>query len=420
MGLAVSSFFFVQASAQIPPPVQMTGCITKGGDSKNWAFGDTPLKPCSTNDDQVTFVLQTGLDAQAAAGATADSTLQANIDAEAAARAAADATLQTALNNEALARQGADAALQVSVDANTAKSSANMTDIAANTSSIASNSSIIDSQGARIDAAEAEIGTNLPTSRITQNATRSIENRIEMVGPSVSLDPSRIDLNENQNVATAAWRPGYITTGEGAIGHNRTFHRMVNYNPVSGEAMVHGEINHSLDPWSTLTDNSGFWYCNVGTYLSHGDFQYNLNQMPDDNNSLSSAGFNLSSSTYFAFQFKNTSGTPYVRVQVYDSEHQDAGAYGAQQNYVDVTADMASSSVTGWFFGNRGINSSSGDTPSGHLYVGLSHPQLRAMLINSGRNVQIPTSDNHVLVDLNSSVMNLKYTPNGTCRVAGC
>jgi hypothetical protein len=67
--------------------------------------------------DAADVLLQSNIDAEAAARAAADTTLQGNIDGEAAARTAADSTLQGNIDAEAAARSAADTNLQANIDA---------------------------------------------------------------------------------------------------------------------------------------------------------------------------------------------------------------------------------------------------------------------------------------------------------------
>lgn len=348
---AVSSLFLVHASAQEPPPpidppMNMTGCITRDGDSKNWNFGLTPLRPCSRNESQVTFVLQAAVDALAAAGSAANGVLQANIDSEAAARSAADATLTASVAAEAASRTTADSGLQ---------------------QQITSNAGAISANAASIAAVENEIGD-----KVNDYAN------------------SRIDAS---SVASAGI-VGVIWSDEGGIEDTSGHYRTLIWNSATGQLALRAEINHGLD----YVPNTGYWYCTIGQQIANGDIQEQVETAPDDHAALAAVGLGEYASAWWSFKLENTQGpngkSAFAKIQVWNAD---------DHRYVTVvpTDDYP---VTGWLMGRR--STTLGQT--GALRVALSDSQLRALIANRYGNFTFGTADNHVLVDLNYSVADLR------------
>ena len=112
--------------------------------------------------------LQSNIDSEASTRAQADSSLQSSIDAEASSRASADSTLQSNIDSEASSRTAADSALQSSIDSEASSRTAADSTLQSNIDSL--DSSKYDKSGGSIGG-----DVTIPGSLTVQGTTTAVE-----------------------------------------------------------------------------------------------------------------------------------------------------------------------------------------------------------------------------------------------------
>lgn len=422
MAVAISLLLVVQVYAQ---DTVMTCCVSNGGEIDRCKLGKSPRKSCTGNTFSVQFGLKTADDALNSRLNDAESRISAaeteiklpftssRIDANAIAinaNASADSTLRARVsaNEGEIGPPGANS----NIDINAGNIDTNEENIRKNYAEIIGGIDYDESgySFTQIDKIQDEIGTPFSYSRIDQNEANAAANGVELV-------------------------QGVIATGSGSIGHDSgNYYRTITYNPVSGDLIFRGELNHSLDPvpvpydpFNTLANKqamrdglAGFWYCTVGDRIANSDIQQLLDFKPDDRTLAVEAGFDPNTmfenlcnvdDGCFAFKFENLYGGatqdlfPYGRLLV----RRDSTPPGYEA--IRALADLP---LRGWFFGPKGTLSHGG---TGEVYIALSAPDLVRLLSAQGwTEPDMPDGTDDVVVNLDKQVFNLLFKPNGESR----
>jgi len=225
-------------------------------------------------------------------------------------------------------------------------------------------------------------------SRIDDNFVRSLENRIELVGPTVSLDPSRIDELESQAEGTTF----VVATADGGLSVQENFYRTGTFNDTTKVVRLTMERAHGLDFHS-----SGEWWCEIGDRTAYGPLTRALVNLPDDNTAVQGVGGRTTAgiSQFLLDNIHHGGLSAYTRIRVKDT---------TTGNYKTVVP-TADNPVTAWLW----IHNGSVGHP-GNLNVALSHSQLAALVATDSTIDWVPalidTTDG-VYVDLDLSQADL-------------